>query len=67
MIDRESRLMFRRGGVIDLDNDLVKLRPLSFSLPLPFLGGDLENERLRSIARVLEGDLDREPDLEEPV
>ena len=59
--------MFRRGGVIDLDNDLVKLRPLSFSLPLPFLGGDLENERLRAIARVLEGDLDREPDLEEPV
>ena len=52
----------------DLDNDLVKLLPLAFSLPLPFRGGDLETERLRSIARVLEGprDREREPEYDDP-
>lgn len=60
VIERESRLTLRRGGVTDLVMDLVKLRPLSFSFPLPFRGGVRETERLRSRARVRDGERDLE-------
>lgn len=71
VIDREIGRPFRRGGVMDRDSDLDSdrdsLRPLALSFPFPFLGGVLETERLRLLARVLEYDLDRDLDRDEPV
>jgi hypothetical protein len=63
--DGDSRLAFRRGGVTDLVMDLLKLRPLSGSFPLLFRGGVRERDRLRSRARVRDGERDFEYD--EPV
>lgn len=64
--DTDSRLVARRGGVTDRDRDLVKLRPRFSFMPR---GGVGETERLRSRARVRDGVLERERDLEyeEPV
>lgn len=61
---------YRRGGVMDLDIDLVKLRPRSLSLPFPLLAwGGLRNieRRLSSRARVRECDRDRDFEYEDPV
>jgi hypothetical protein len=50
--DRLSRRIALRGGVIERDIDLVRLRPLGLSLPF-LLGG------VRDIDRVLGGSLPR--------
>lgn len=56
----EWRLAIFRGGVIDLDTDLVKLRPLRGPLPLLLRTGEREGECLRSRARSSDGERDLE-------
>jgi hypothetical protein len=69
VIERDTGRPFRLGGVMDRDNDLdierERGRPRASSLPLPFRGGVLDMERLRSIPRGRE--YDRDLDFDEPL
>jgi len=58
----EPRLTSRRGGLMDFDIDLVKVRPRSFPLVCCVV---LDAERLLPGARVRDGERDLE--YEEPV
>lgn len=61
--DRLSRRSARRGGVIERDIDLVRLRPLCRSFPF-LLGGvlDIDRDRRESLARAASPILEREFD-----
>ena len=67
--ERDRFCVLRRGGVTDLetdlDTDLDKVLPLGVSLCLPLRGGVREIDRLRSRARVRDGERERE--YEDPV
>ena len=63
----DSRVALWRGGVIDLETDLVKLLPLSTSFPLLFRCGVPEGERRRSTPRLWDGNGDLDLEYEDPV